>query len=150
MFRRIVLPLPLEARDVLRCKWLTSVLRPTVGSFLEFKGPRGVKLTTLYHLVTRLRTSGAVPPSLYAFMVSKGTTVHYMFSGFRCSVNEVFAVLGGHAALIGNLLPTSGTAYCLSFFLVCLTLERATDGLSRSFGNCQSTLRNIPENLNFT
>lgn len=77
---------------------------------MEFKGPQGVKLTTLYHLVTRLRTSGVVPPPLYIFMVSKGTTVHYVFSGFRRSVNEVFAVLGGHAALIGTVLPTLGTA----------------------------------------
>jgi hypothetical protein len=82
-------------------------------------------------------------------MVSRRTTVHYVFSGFRRSVNEVFAVLGGHAALIGSLLPTLGTAYRLSFFLVCFTLESGTDRLSRNSGNHQSTLRNIPAKSKF-
>jgi hypothetical protein len=74
---------------------------------------------------------------------------YFVFSGFRCSVDEVFAVLGGHAALIGSWSPTLGTAYRLPFFLVCLTLESGAEKLSRNFGNYQSTLRNIPAKSKF-
>jgi hypothetical protein len=75
-----------------------------------------------------------------------------MISGLRRRVNEIFAVLGCYAVLIGNLgTDVSGQHIGPIFknqvvFLNCLTLEVGNDSCPEtSVTNYQSTLRNIPE-----
>jgi hypothetical protein len=62
-------------------------------------------------------------------------------SGFRCRVNEIFALLGCYATHIGTLLQTSWTTYW--------TLQDGADRLIRNAGIYQSTLPNIPEEWRF-
>jgi hypothetical protein len=66
----------------------------------------------------------------------------YVISGFRSGVNEIFPLLGCHAAYIGSY-RRFGTI-CWS---ICLALEDGTDRLSRNVGNYQSGLRDFPEEL---
>jgi hypothetical protein len=61
-------------------------------------------------------------------------------SGFRRGVNEVFALLGSYAVLIGSYRGF-GTAYRFNLKALSFTAEGGTDRLSRNV----STLFNIPE-----
>jgi hypothetical protein len=72
-----------------------------------------------------------------------------MISGLRRGVNEIFAVLGCHAAFIGSYLPTfrdNQSVLCWKVkFLDFLVLEDWIDSLSRNVDNYQPMLRNTSE-----
>jgi hypothetical protein len=69
-----------------------------------------------------------------------------VISGFRCGVNEIFALVGCYAAQIGSQLPTFRDNLSVpSSRATVVTLEDGTDTLSRNVGNYQYMLRNIPE-----
>ena len=66
----------------------------------------------------------------------------YVISGFPSGVNDIFPLLGSHAAYIG-----SHRRFGTICWYICLTLEDDTDRLSRSVSSYQSGMPRSPEEL---